>query len=109
MSELESAARPGPVVEVSPGSAEAFHEELRHVARSLPERISADPVTNAPNSSEGGSCRLTKEKLSFPAGSAVVPLDQPAAKVAIHWLEPEGPDSAVTWGSEDSIRSSESV
>ena len=39
-----SASPPGPVVEVSPGSAEAFHEELRHVARSLPERINADPA-----------------------------------------------------------------
>ena len=43
MSERASASRPGPVVEVSPGSAEAFHEELRHVARALPERINADP------------------------------------------------------------------
>ena len=43
MSEREPVARPGPVVDVSPGSAEAFHEELRHVARALPERINADP------------------------------------------------------------------
>jgi hypothetical protein len=28
----------------------------------------------------------------------VVPLDQRAAKVAIHLLEPEAPDSAVAWG-----------
>ena len=47
MSERESAQesdvarRPG--IQVSPGSAEAFHEELRHVARALPERINADP------------------------------------------------------------------
>ena len=32
------------------------------------------------------------------AGSAVVPLDQPAAKVAVHFLEPEAPDSALAWG-----------
>ena len=43
MSERESTARSGPAVEVSPGSAEAFHEELRQVARALPERINADP------------------------------------------------------------------
>ena len=43
MSERESTAGAGPLVEVSPGSAEAFHEELRHVARALPERINADP------------------------------------------------------------------
>jgi hypothetical protein len=44
------------------------------------------------------ACRLVREKLAFPAGSAVVPLDQRAAKVAVHWLEPEAPDSAVAWG-----------
>jgi hypothetical protein len=36
--------------------------------------------------------------MSFPAGSAVVPLDQRAAQVAIQWLEPYGPDSALAWG-----------
>jgi len=45
-----------------------------------------------------GICAPVREKLSFPAGSAVIPLDQRAAKVAIHFLEPEGPDSAVAWG-----------
>jgi len=45
-----------------------------------------------------GGCRPVRERLAFPAGSVVVPLDQRAAKVAIHFLEPEGPDSAVTWG-----------
>jgi hypothetical protein len=33
----------------------------------------------------------------------VVPMDQRAAKVAIHWLEPQGPDSAVTWGLFDAV------
>jgi hypothetical protein len=32
-----------PAVELSAGSAAAFEEQLRHVARSLPERINADP------------------------------------------------------------------
>ena len=45
-----------------------------------------------------GSCQVVREKLAYPAGSAVVPLDQRAAKVAIHLLEPEGPDSFVAWG-----------
>jgi len=27
-----------------------------------------------------------------------VPLDQRAARVAIHWLEPQAPDSALAWG-----------
>lgn len=39
-----------------------------------------------------------REKRVFPKGSAVVPLDQTAAAVAVHWLEPDAPDSAVFWG-----------
>ena len=46
----------------------------------------------------GLSCENVKEKLSFPKGSVVVPMDQRAAKVAMHWLEPMGPDSAMNWG-----------
>lgn len=34
----------------------------------------------------------------FPAGSMVVPLNQPLAKVVINLLEPEAPDSFVRWG-----------
>ncbi len=45
-----------------------------------------------------GACRVVREKIAYPAGSAVVPLDQRAAKVAIHLLEPQGPDSFVAWG-----------
>lgn len=45
-----------------------------------------------------GRCRPVRERLSFPAGSVVVPMDQRAAKVAVHFLEPEAPDSAVAWG-----------
>ena len=45
-----------------------------------------------------GRCRSVRETLDFPAGSVVVPMDQRAAKVALHFLEPEGPDSAVAWG-----------
>lgn len=39
-----------------------------------------------------------KEKRTFPAGSVVVPLDQEAAAVAIHLLEPESQDSFMYWG-----------
>ena len=39
-----------------------------------------------------------KETRIFPAGSIVVPMAQEAANVAIHLLEPNGPDSFVTWG-----------
>ncbi len=45
-----------------------------------------------------GSCSLSVESMSFPSGSAVVPLRQKLSKVAIHWLEPEAPDSALRWG-----------
>jgi hypothetical protein len=45
-----------------------------------------------------GSCTLSRETMTFPAGSAVVPLSQRLAKVAVHWLEPEAPDSALRWG-----------
>ncbi len=48
-------------------------------------------------------CKVVKEKLSYPARSAVVPMDQRAAKVAVHWLEPDAPDSAVQWGFFDAI------
>ena len=50
-----------------------------------------------------GQCTLTTESINFPAGSVVVPLNQRLSKVAIHWLEPEAPDSALRWGFFDSI------
>jgi hypothetical protein len=50
-----------------------------------------------------GQCSLTTETATFPAGSVVVPLNQRLSKVAIHWLEPEAPDSAMRWGFFDPI------
>ncbi len=50
-----------------------------------------------------GHCRLVRERVWFPAGSAVVPLDQRAARVAIHLLEPAAPDSALAWGSFNAV------
>jgi hypothetical protein len=41
---------------------------------------------------------VVKERRSFPAGSAIVPLAQKSAKVAINLLEPQAPDSLVRWG-----------
>ncbi len=38
------------------------------------------------------------EKQLFPEGTIVVYLNQRTAKVAIHLLEPEGPDALVAWG-----------
>jgi hypothetical protein len=50
-----------------------------------------------------GACSLTTETMSFPAGSVVVQLNQRLSRVAIHWLEPQAPDSAVQWGFFDPI------
>jgi hypothetical protein len=46
---------------------------------------------------------VIKETLTYPAGSIIIPLAQEAANVAIHLLEPNGPDSFVYWGFFDSI------
>jgi hypothetical protein len=43
------------------------------------------------------------ETRAFPAGSVVVDLAQPLARVAVHLLEPEGPDSLVRWGFFDAV------
>jgi Zinc carboxypeptidase len=40
----------------------------------------------------------TMETRVFPAGSAIVPLSQPAGRVILNLLEPEAPDSFVHWG-----------
>jgi hypothetical protein len=50
-----------------------------------------------------GKCDAVRERMSFPPGSAVIPLDQRSARVAIEWLEPEAPDSAMAWGYLDAI------
>lgn len=44
-----------------------------------------------------------REKRTFPAGSTIVPMAQTAARVALHLLEPEAPDSLVAWGFFNSI------
>ena len=40
----------------------------------------------------------TSETRVFPAGSVILPLAQPSAKVLMNLLEPEAPDSLVRWG-----------
>jgi hypothetical protein len=51
------------------------------------------------------TCKQTpvKETRTYPTGSVLVPMAQEAANVAIHLLEPNGPDSFVYWGFFDSI------
>jgi len=43
------------------------------------------------------------ETRTFPAGTAVVDMNQRGARVIAHLLEPKGPDSLVQWGYFDSI------
>ncbi len=50
-----------------------------------------------------GHCDLVTETATYPAGSAVVRLNQRLSKVAVQWLEPRGPDSALAWGLFDPI------
>jgi murein tripeptide amidase MpaA len=45
----------------------------------------------------------TKEKRTFPAGTVVVRMNQRAARVALHLLEPEAPDAFAAWGFFDAI------
>ena len=63
--------------------------------------VGGGPVERA--SGHFGSVTRRTERSAFPAGSVVVPLDQRLARVAVHWLEPEAPDSALRWGFFDSI------
>jgi hypothetical protein len=39
-----------------------------------------------------------RERRTYIAGSVVIPLAQPGSRVAIHLLEPDAPDSFVSWG-----------
>jgi Zinc carboxypeptidase len=50
-----------------------------------------------------GDCALVREKVTYPAGSAVVRLDQRLSRVVVEWLEPAAPDSALQWGFFDAI------
>jgi murein tripeptide amidase MpaA len=50
-----------------------------------------------------GHCVIVNETVTVPAGSYIVPLNQRLSKVAINWLEPEAPDSALRWGFFDTI------
>lgn len=39
-----------------------------------------------------------RERRTYAAGSVLIPVAQPASRVAIHLLEPDAPDSFVSWG-----------
>jgi hypothetical protein len=42
--------------------------------------------------------RVVSERRHYPAGSVVVPMAQPASRIALYLLEPDSPDSFVSWG-----------
>ena len=50
-----------------------------------------------------GTCERFSETASYPPNSVVAALNQRLARVVIHWLEPEAPDSALRWGFFSSI------
>lgn len=50
-----------------------------------------------------GTCEFVTKTMTYLAGSVVVQLNQRLSKVAIEWLEPQAPDSAVAWGFFDPI------
>ena len=49
------------------------------------------------------AARLAPRREVLPAGSIIVPLNQPSANVAVELLEPEAPDSLLRWGVLDAI------
>jgi hypothetical protein len=49
------------------------------------------------------ACTAMTQHVTYPKGSVIVPTNQVAGKVAVEWLEPEAPDSALTWGFFDPI------
>jgi hypothetical protein len=55
------------------------------------------------NEPQKNFCIVETRTVDYPANSVVIPMAQRAAKVAVHFLEPEAPDSAVVWGFVDSI------
>ncbi len=46
---------------------------------------------------------IERESAALPKGIVMVPMNQRAARIAVHILEPEAPDSAVRWGLFDTI------
>lgn len=52
---------------------------------------------------EPPQCTLVTETMTFPANSAVVELNQRLSHVAMEWLEPMAPDSAMAWNAFDPI------
>jgi hypothetical protein len=76
---------------------------LRQAERLDVESYRFEDVSFAPQPYEGRQMPRfktvpTRETRDFVAGTVIVPLDQPRAKVAVHLLEPEAPDALIVWG-----------
>lgn len=67
------------------------------------DRVSFPPMPFEGRFQPNFTARLVTEQRSFPAGSWFVPMEQRSARVAMHLLEPDGPDSFVKWGFLNSI------
>jgi hypothetical protein len=76
--------------------------EGRHAATFGGEGI-GDTQSTTPKADGTPSCTTRTQKVSYPAGSVIIPTNQPAGRIVVEWLEPEAPDSAVTWGFFDAI------
>lgn len=80
--------------------------QLKRLAQSLTLEVESyrfSDVKWSPSSFEGRVTVMQKhetvrERRTYPAGSVVVPMAQPSARVALHLLEPDSPDSLVAWG-----------
>jgi hypothetical protein len=46
---------------------------------------------------------VARQRRQVPAGAVLVRLDQPGSRLAVHLLEPNGPDSLLSWGFFDAI------
>lgn len=76
--------------------------EGRHPATFSGEGI-GDTQSTVPKATAQPYCVAKTEHVTYSPGSAVVPTNQVAGKVAIEWLEPEAPDSALLWNFFDTI------
>jgi len=72
------------------------------------ERIRFDSVSFRGTSYEGHQLpsyrsHVSKEQLTFPAGTVVIPTAQAGVRLIMHALEPDAPDSFMKWGFFNSI------
>lgn len=111
-SEVELAVPPPAAYLVPPQWHEVIERLGVHGVRSFPLRKAAklpvacyrlDSVSFRERPFEGRfqpryEVQRTEEVRSFPAGTRIVPMDQPRARLIAHLLEPLAPDSLVAWG-----------